>query len=93
MENQIDDKVKHSRFQRLTDTLNEIALELNQKLVGETLEVLVEEVSKNNTEVLTGRSRNNKLVHFKGNEDLIGSIVSVKIENVKKLFTLEGSLV
>ncbi|MDU5079955.1 tRNA (N6-isopentenyl adenosine(37)-C2)-methylthiotransferase MiaB [Tissierella sp. P1] len=92
MENQIDDKVKHSRFQRLTDTLNEIALELNQKLVGETLEVLVEEVSKNNTEVLTGRSRNNKLVHFKGNEDLIGSIVSVKIENVKT-FTLEGSLV
>ena len=92
MENQIDDKVKHSRFQRLADTLNEIALELNQKLVGETLEVLVEEVSKNNTEVLTGRSRNNKLVHFKGNEDLIGSIVSVKIENVKT-FTLEGSLV
>ncbi|MBU5314303.1 tRNA (N6-isopentenyl adenosine(37)-C2)-methylthiotransferase MiaB [Tissierella carlieri] len=92
MENQIDDKVKHSRFQRLTDTLNEIALELNQKLVGKTLEVLVEEVSKNNTEVLTGRSRNNKLVHFKGNEDLIGSIVSVKIENVKT-FTLEGSLV
>ncbi|CAK7044361.1 tRNA (N6-isopentenyl adenosine(37)-C2)-methylthiotransferase MiaB [Tissierella sp.] len=92
MKNQIDDKVKHSRFQRLTDTLNEIALELNQKLVGETLEVLVEEVSKNNTEVLTGRSRNNKLVHFKGNEDLIGSIVSVKIENVKT-FTLEGSLV
>ncbi len=92
MENQIDEKLKHDRFQRLTDTLNEIGLELNQKLIGETLEVLVEEVSKNNDEVLTGRARNNKLVHFKGNEELIGSTVNIKIENVKT-FTLEGSLV
>ncbi len=92
MENQIDEKVKHNRFQRLTDTLNEIALDINQQLVGETMEVLVEEVSKNNAEVLTGRTRSNKLVHFKGNEELIGSLVNVKIENVKT-FTLEGSLV
>jgi tRNA-2-methylthio-N6-dimethylallyladenosine synthase len=92
MENQIDDKIKHDRFQRLTNTLNEIALELNQKLIGETLEVLVEEVSKNNPDVLTGRSRTNKLIHFKGEESLIGSIVNVKIDNVKT-FTLEGKLV
>lgn len=92
MENQIDEKMKHNRFQRLTDTLNEIALDINQQLVGETMEVLVEEVSKNNAEVLTGRTRSNKLVHFKGNEELIGSLVNVKIENVKT-FTLEGSLV
>lgn len=92
MEDQIDEKVKHNRFQRLTDTLNEIALDINQQLVGETMEVLVEEVSKNNAEVLTGRTRSNKLVHFKGNEELIGSLVNVKIENVKT-FTLEGSLV
>ncbi|MST99947.1 tRNA (N6-isopentenyl adenosine(37)-C2)-methylthiotransferase MiaB [Tissierella pigra] len=92
MENQIDDKIKHDRFQKLTNTLNEIALELNQKLVGETLEVLVEEVSKNNPDVLTGRSRTNKLIHFKGDKSLIGSIVNVKIENVKT-FTLEGELI
>ena len=92
MENQIDEKVKHDRFQRLTDTLNEIGLELNQRLVGEILEVLVEEVSKNNAEVLTGRTRTNKLVHFRGNKELIGSTVNVRIENVKT-FTLEGSIV
>ncbi|WP_353095230.1 tRNA (N6-isopentenyl adenosine(37)-C2)-methylthiotransferase MiaB [Tissierella praeacuta] len=92
MENQIDDKIKHNRFQRLTDTLNDIGLEINQSLIGETFEVLVEEVSKNNTEVLTGRTRANKLVHFKGGKQLIGSMVNVKIENVKT-FTLEGNLV
>lgn len=92
MGNQIDDKVKHNRFQRLSDTLNSISLEINQKLIGDTLEVLVEEVSKNNPDVLTGRTRTSKIVHFRGDESLIGTIVNVKIENVKT-FTLEGSLV
>lgn len=91
MENQVDDKVKQNRFQRLTETLNEISLANNEELLGETLEVLVEEVSKNNPDVLTGRSRTNKLVHFKGDKDLIGSIVNIKIDNVKT-FTLEGNL-
>lgn len=92
MENQVDYKVKHERFQRLSDTLNEISLEENQKLIGQTLDVLVEEVSKNNPEVLTGRTRTYKLVHFKGNEDLIGSIVNIKIEKTTT-FTLEGTLI
>ena len=92
MENQIDDKIKHNRFQRLSDILNEITLKNNKKLIGQIFEILVEEVSKNNLEVLTGRTKTNKLVHFRGNENLIGSIVNVKIENVKT-FTLEGSIV
>jgi tRNA-2-methylthio-N6-dimethylallyladenosine synthase len=92
MENQVDYKVKHERFQRLSDSLNEISLEENQKLIGQTLDVLVEEVSKNNPEVLTGRTRTYKLVHFKGNEDLIGSIVNIKIEKTTT-FTLEGTLI
>ncbi len=92
MENQIDYKVKHARFQRLSDTLNEISLEINQELIGETLEVLVEEVSKNNADALTGRTRGSKLVHFVGSKELIGTLVNVKIENAKT-FTLEGSLI
>ncbi|NLK42889.1 MAG: tRNA (N6-isopentenyl adenosine(37)-C2)-methylthiotransferase MiaB [Tissierellia bacterium] len=92
MENQIDDKVKHARFQKLSDLLNDISLGKNEKLLGETFEVLVEEVSKNNPEVLTGRTRSNKLVHFKGDKSLIGTMVNVKIENAKT-FTLEGNIV
>ena len=55
-------------------------------------EVLVEGVSKNNPEVLTERTRSNKLVHFKGDKNLIGTMVNVKIENAKT-FTLEGTIV
>lgn len=92
MENQIDYKVKHDRFKRLSDALNEISLDINQKLIGKTVEVLVEDISKNNPNVLTGRTNTSKLVHFKGNKELIGSLVNIKIEDAKT-FSLEGNLV
>lgn len=92
MKNQVDDKIKHARFQKLSQVLNEISLRKNEKLLGETFEVLVEEVSKNNPEVLTGRTRSNKLVHFKGDKNLIGTMVNVKIEEAKTFF-LEGTIV
>jgi len=56
------------------------------------VEVLVEEVSKNNKEVLSGRTRTGKLVHFKGDKSLIGKFVNVKITN-PKTFTLEGFII
>lgn len=92
MEDQIDYKIKHDRFQRLSDLLNEITLEDNKKLVGKTVSVLVEDTSKNNEDVLAGRTDKFKLVHFKGEKDLIGKIVNIKIEDVKT-FTLEGIMV
>ncbi|MDR7869975.1 MAG: tRNA (N6-isopentenyl adenosine(37)-C2)-methylthiotransferase MiaB [Tissierellaceae bacterium] len=92
MENQVDNKVKNDRFQRLKDVLHPFGLEYNKKLLNKTVKVLVEEVSKNNEDILSGRTNSGKLVHFEGDESLIGQIVDVKIENVKT-FTLEGVLV
>ena len=92
MKTQVPDDVKHKRFNRLLDMLYPIGLEKNEELIGETLQVLVEEVSKNNEEFLSGRSENAKLVHFKGDPALIGTIVPVKIESCTT-FTLQGILV
>lgn len=92
MKDQVDDKVKHERFQRLLDTLYPIGLEQNLKVLNKEVEVLVEDVSKNDEEMLNGRTRTGKLVHFKGSKELIGTLVNVKIDNVKT-FTLEGTLV
>lgn len=92
MENQIDNKVKNDRFNRLMDTLHPFGLKYNEKLLNKTVEVLVEEVSKNNEKILSGRTNSGKLVHFEANEDLIGKLVNVKITNVKT-FTLEGVLI
>ncbi len=91
MKEQIDYKVKHDRFQRLTDVLNDITLKDNKQLLGEVVKVLVEDTSKNNPDVLTGRTDKFKLVHFKGDRNLIGKIVNIRIQDVKT-FTLEGIL-
>lgn len=91
-EEQVDDKIKHERFQRLLDVLHPIGLRSNEKLLGRTLPVLVEEISKNDESILNGRTSSGKLVHFQGNKELIGKIIDVKISNVKT-FTLEGEIV
>lgn len=92
MENQVPDEIKHERFQRLLDTIYPIFYENNSKYLNKTVEVLVEEVSKNNKDTLSGRTRTGKLVHFKGDKDLIGKFVNVKI-TTPKTFTLEGHIV
>jgi tRNA-2-methylthio-N6-dimethylallyladenosine synthase len=92
IEEQVPDQIKHERFQRLLDTLHPIGLKLNKKLLGTVQKVLVEEVSKNDSKVMSGRTDSAKLVHFPGGEDLIGNIVDVRIDNVKT-FTLEGVMI
>ncbi len=91
-EDQVPEEVKHERFQRLLDTLYPIFYEKNAKYQDKIVEVLVEEISKNNKEVLSGRTRTGKLVHFKGDESLIGKFVNVKITK-PKTFTLEGFII
>ncbi|WP_202710929.1 tRNA (N6-isopentenyl adenosine(37)-C2)-methylthiotransferase MiaB [Sporosalibacterium faouarense] len=92
MENQVPDDIKRERFQRLLDTLRPLSHEANQHYVNEVVEVLIENVSKNNDDVLSGRTRTNKLVHFAGTKDLIGQLVNVKIDEAKT-WTLEGHII
>lgn len=92
MDEQIDYKVKHDRFQRITDALNEMTLADNKRLIGKTLKVLAEDTSKNNPDILTGRTEEFKLVNFKGDNSLIGEIVDVLIDDVKT-FALEGTVI
>ena len=92
MKNQVPDNIKHDRFQRLLDTLYPIFYEKNAPYKNKIVDILVEEVSKNDENVLSGRTRTGKLVHFQGSKDLIGEIVDVKIDNIKS-FTLEGHII
>lgn len=92
MDNQVPDKIKHNRFQRLLDILHETGLEENESLLNKEVSVLVEDISKNHEDTLSGRTSSGKLVHFKGSKRLIGNIVNVKINNVKT-FTLEGTVI
>lgn len=89
MPNQISDEVKHERFNRLLEVINRKAMERNQVLVGNIYEVLVEGTSKNNNEVLTGRTRSGKLVNFPANPTCIGEFIEVEIVKASS-FNLYG---
>ncbi len=88
---QIPEGIKHERFNRLVEVINDISAMKNQKYLGRVEDVLVEGVSKNNKQALSGRSDGFKLVNFRGSEELIGNIVPVKITEAKT-FSLFGEL-
>lgn len=78
-EGRVPEKVSKERLRRLIKLQQAITLKKNESLVGKKIEVLVEKTSKKNSGELQGRTRTNKIVIFKGKEELIGNIVSVKI--------------
>ncbi len=92
MENQIDDKIKHERFERLLDTLNPVVYESSLKLKDTVQRVLVEELSKNDDTMLTGRNESGKAIHFKGDKNLIGTLVDVKVDEASA-WSLKGHIV
>ncbi|MDP1510922.1 tRNA (N6-isopentenyl adenosine(37)-C2)-methylthiotransferase MiaB [Paenibacillus ottowii] len=92
MEDNVPMSVKKERLRRLNIAVNQNSLRFNSRLRGEVVEVLVEGESKNDSKVLAGRTRSNKLVHFEGSKDLIGSFVQVKITE-PMTFYIKGDLV
>ncbi|HHT45674.1 MAG TPA: TRAM domain-containing protein, partial [Firmicutes bacterium] len=66
-----------------------ISLNKNRDLLGTKQEILVEEKSKTNPNMLTGRTRTNKIVHVSSNGNLLGKLVDVEITEAKS-WTLTG---
>lgn len=91
MENQIPEEIKHKRFDRLKQVFEESVEENNKKYVGTTQKILVEGHSKNNKDMLTGRTDTNKVVIFEGPEELIGKIINIKIISEHKWY-LKGEV-
>ena len=91
MENQIPEEIKHKRFDRLKLLVESQIKENNEKYVGTMQKVLVEGVSKNNKEMLTGRTDTNKVVVFEGNKNLIGNMVNVEIVS-EHMWYLKGKI-
>jgi tRNA-2-methylthio-N6-dimethylallyladenosine synthase len=67
MDDQLPHAVVQERYERLVELVNEIAWDENKQLVGRRLEVLVAEGEgrkDDQTARLSGRARDNRLVHF-----------------------------
>ena len=91
MENQIPEEIKHKRFSRLKELVESQIEQNNQKYVGTMKKVLVEGPSKNNPELLTGRTDSNKVVIFKGEKELINKVIDIKIVS-EHMWYLKGEI-
>jgi len=90
----VDEDVKTERLARLNEKNRECCLKSNQKYLGRELEVLIENfegVNNKGISVITGRTRNNKIVHIPHYKDLTGEFVMVKITNARTWY-LNGEL-
>lgn len=77
-EDQVDEKDKSDRLTRFFEKHDAISFKLAAKYEGRTLDVLVERYD-DERKTVSGRSTQNKLVHFAADESLIGQTVPVKI--------------
>ncbi|MBE5819239.1 MAG: tRNA (N6-isopentenyl adenosine(37)-C2)-methylthiotransferase MiaB [Clostridiales bacterium] len=91
MENQIPEEIKHKRFNRLKELYENKIDENNKKYIGTVQKVLVEGTSRNNEDMLTGRTDTNKVIIFKGSKELIGKMINIKIISEHKWY-LKGEM-
>ena len=91
MENQIPEDIKHKRFDRLKALVESQIQSNNEKYIGTMQKVLVEGYSKNNTNMLSGRTDSNKVVIFEGKEELINKMIDIKIVS-EHMWYLKGDL-
>ena len=76
---QLPEKVKTDRMNRLLALQNELLAEKNEAYVGKTLRVLVEGKSKTNEAKMSARTEGNRIVLFDGEESLTGKFINLKI--------------
>lgn len=100
-ENQIPSEIVTERFGRLTEYTNRYAEESNARLVGKTMEVLIEGISKAGDMTFSGRTITNHLVNFTIPEDLgigigpdylEGRLCEVRIDHARP-YSVDGVLV
>ena len=88
MEDQIPEEVAKERFNRLLALVNTKAEEALHAYVGQTVEVLLEEVSKSNSEVLSGRTDTGILVNLPAPKTMLGEYVQVYIKENKSHYLI-----
>jgi tRNA-2-methylthio-N6-dimethylallyladenosine synthase len=89
MPGQISEDVKRERIERLIDVVQRVAERRNRARVGRVEEVLVEGPSRNDPELLRGRTRRNTTVNFTGTASA-GELVRVTVESATST-TLKGT--
>ncbi len=91
MDEQLSEREKEDRNQRLLRVQEELTTSKNAALIGTVQQILVEGPSKTNKEKLSGRTSQNKIVIIEGNaERMTGQLIDVLIEDSTG-YTLYGT--
>ena len=86
---QVDEATINERFDRLLKEVGKCSEEYAKSLEGKVMSVLVEERDREvepEKNYLTGRLDNNLLVHFEGDDCLIGKILDVELTECKGFY-------
>jgi tRNA-2-methylthio-N6-dimethylallyladenosine synthase len=82
MEDDVPEDVKNRRLSEIIDLQRAISLRRNTSMIGGTVKVLVEGLSKKSIHEFCGRTDTNKMVVFPKNGDGIGDYIDIHIERV-----------
>ena len=88
----VSKETKSARFMELVKHLEVHIEEHSKTMVGKVFDVLVDGLSKTDKDMYSGYTEENKLVHFKGNEKMVGKIIKVRI-NESHTYSMMGEVV
>lgn len=91
MDGQLPEEVKMRRLYELLEIQDKISIDKNRAMIGQIHEILVEGQNPKDKSQLSGRTRNNRIVFFAGDADLIGQLVTVEITDAGN-WSLRGEL-
>jgi tRNA-2-methylthio-N6-dimethylallyladenosine synthase len=84
-------KIKEQRNAELIALQRKISREINEQLIGQRIEVFVEEASPKDKGMLLGRTNSEKKVIFPGEKALLGTFQRVRVDSLPR-DTFRGSL-
>ena len=89
MKDNISIKEKEERLKRLNEKINKYSKESNEVYLNKIVKVLIEGISEKDDTKVMGYTETMKLVNVKADKSTIGSIIDVKITDVKT-WSLDG---
>jgi len=91
MGDDVSEELKNCRLSDIIDLQRDISFRRNKTMIGDTVKVLIEGLSKKSVHDFCGRTDTNKMVVFPKNGDAIGDTIDIRIERVNSatLFGLQ----
>lgn len=88
MDDQVAKDIVKKRFNKLLSRVQTIGAEQSERFVNSEQKVLIEHKNEQDDSLVTGRMMNNSIVHLRGNEEMIGRVIPVKIKESKGFYYL-----